>query len=209
MRLLLALGLVSIVGCNRPELADYFPLTAGAQRTMRIRTVAVAGADTTITTRVRVVELVRGEQDVPGLGKVWVVESPRDTGRPVVSYFRKLDDAVIQVIPKRDGKPDELLYLSLPLVKGLKWYDTREQREMMDVVARETVAVQAGRFADCYQVRVSSTKADWTMCQWLAPDIGPVKWLNRASWTGKDGTKYEMVREAELVSYLVPKQAGD
>jgi hypothetical protein len=79
----------------------------------------------------------------------------------------------------------------------------------MEVVARETVAVQAGTFPDCYQVRVTSTRADWSMSQWLAPDVGPVKWENRASWTGKDGVKRELLRQAELVSYLVPKKAGE
>ena len=209
-RLLAVAGLLlALAGCNRPELADYFPLTPGARRIMRIETRMISGRDTTDTVQVRTVEVVHGEKELPRLGKVWVVESPRDTGRPLYSYFRKHDDGIIQVLPTQDSTPQELLYLSLPLVKGLKWYDTKERREVIEVVARETVAVEAGRFPDCFQVRVSSTGADWTMCQWLAPDIGPVKWENRAAWTGKDGVRRELLRKAELVSYLVPKKAGE
>jgi len=202
-------GLVILAGCNRPELADYFPLVPGAQRIMRVHTMMVAGTDTSETTRVRLVQVVRGEKELPGIGKVWVVEAPRDSGQPAYTYFLKHDDGVIQVLPMQDRKPVELLYLALPLSKGLKWYDTKDQREMMEVVAKETVAVAAGKFPDCFQVLVTSTKADWSMRQWLAPDIGPVKSENRAAWTGKDGVKRSLVRTTELVSYLVPKKAGN
>ena len=176
---------------------------------MRVFTRMVAGTDTTETTEVRVVEVVRGLKDVPGMGKCWVVESPRDTGRPVYAFFRKHDDGIIQLMQTDTTKPPvEMLYLALPLVKGLKWYDTKAQHEMMEVIAQETVKVRAGTYPDCYVVVVKSTHADWSMTQWLAPNVGAVKWENRAAWTDKDGAKHEMLKVAELVALKIPPDSG-
>ena len=197
------LALISL-GCDRAGPADYFPLSPGAQRVMKVYTHLVQGRDTSETTRVQLVEMVHGERDVPGLGRVWVVEAPRDSGRSTFSYFRKREDGVIQMMLNREREPVELLYLALPLSKGLKWYETREQREVMEVVGRDTVTIGDRHYPDCFEVRVSSTRADWTLRQWLAPGIGPVKWVNRSSWTGKDGVRRELLRQAELVSYQAP-----
>jgi hypothetical protein len=203
------LGLLALSGCNRHEAADYFPLAPGARRVMRVYTRTIAGKDTTDTTEVRIVEVVRGEQELPPLGKVWVVETPRDSGRPTYTYFRKHEDGVVQVLPMPDKKPPvELLYLSLPLAKGLKWYDTKSRREMMEVVAQESVAVEAGRFPDCFEVVVRSTKSDWVMSQWFAPNVGAVKWENHATWTGKDGVRRDLYRRAELIAYQLPDKAA-
>lgn len=202
-------GLALLLGCGREAPADYFPLKAGQQRTMKVFTRMIAGKDTTETTEVRVVEIVRGLEDVPGIGKCWVVDSPRDSGRASYSFFRKNDDGIIQLVPTNVNKPPvEMLYLAMPLVKGLKWYDTKSESEMMEVTARETVKVQAGTYPDCYVVAVKSTRGDWNMTQWLAPNVGVVKWENRAGWTDKEGTKHEMLKSAELVAFRVPRDSG-
>ena len=186
-------------------MVDYFPLEPGAKRIMRVHQRLIAGKDTTETTQVRPVEVVQGERDIPGLGKVRVVEAPRDSGPSNYTFFRKQDDGVMQLLPGREGKPPmEMLYLMLPLAKGLKWYDTKAQREMMEVTAKESVTVDAGSYPDCFEVVVTSTKMDWSMRQWLAPNIGAVRWENKASWVGKDGVNRQLIRTGELVEYQVP-----
>ncbi len=203
------LGLVLLLACDRHEPADYFPLKAGQQRVMQVHTRMIEGTDTTETTQVKVVEVVHGLKDVPGMGKCWVVESPRDTGQSSFSFFLKNDDGIIQLVQTSAEKPPvEILYLALPLVKGLKWYDTKAQGEVMEVTAQETVKVRAGTYADCYVVAVKSTRAGWNMTQWLAPNVGAVKWENRAAWTDKSGKRCEVLKRAELVAFKVPRDSG-
>jgi len=201
--------LALLLACDRQAPADYFPLKAGQQRAMRVFTRLISGSDTTETTAVKVVEIVHGLKDVPGMGRCWVVESPRDTGRSSFSFFRKTDDGIIQLVQTGADKPPvEMLYLALPLAKGLKWYDTKAQQEVMEVTAQETARVQAGTYPDCYVVAVKSTRADWTMTQWLAPGVGAIKWENRAVWTDKSGRRHEMLKQAELVALKVPSDSG-
>jgi len=100
-----ALGLVLLLACDRNIPADYFPLKAGQQRAMQVYTRMISGTDTTETTEVKVVEIVHGQKDVPGLGKCWVVESPRDSGQSSYSFFRKNEDGVIQLMPTSADKP--------------------------------------------------------------------------------------------------------
>src|SRR5512143_1405352 len=103
---------VVLLACSRQLPADYFPLRAGQKRAMQVYTRTIRGTDTTETTEVKVVEVVHGQQEVPGMGKCWVVESPRDTGRPSYSFIRKGDDGIIQLIPTSGDKPPaEILYL--------------------------------------------------------------------------------------------------
>lgn len=202
-------GLALLLACDRQAPADYFPLRAGQQRAMRVYTRTIEGADTTETTEVKVVERVHGLKDVPGMGKCWVVETPRDTGPSSYSFFRKSDDGVVQLMStSADKPPAEILYLALPLVKGLKWYDSKAQGEVMEVTAQETVRVRAGTYPDCYVVVVKSTRTGWNMTQWLAPNVGAVKWENRAAWTDKSGKKREVLKLAELVAFRVPQDSG-
>jgi hypothetical protein len=169
----------------------------------------IEGTDTTETTQVKVVEIVHGLKDVPGMGKCWVVESPRDTGESSYSFFLKNDDGVIQLVQTSTEKPPvEILYLALPLVKGLKWYDTKAQGEVMEVTAQETLKLRAGTYPDCYAVAVRSTRAGWSMTQWLAPNVGAVKWENRAAWTNKSGKRCEVLKLAELIAFKVPRDSG-
>lgn len=68
----------------------------------------------------------------------------------------------------------------------------------VEVVAMETVETPAGTFENCAKVklhqRVTSTflNLDSTSYQWLAPDVGPVKYLNVNS-DGSDGIEYNLV----------------
>jgi len=211
MKRLLVIGfaLALLLTCDRREPADYFPLKAGQQRVMKVYTRTIRGTDTTETTQVKVVEVVHGLKDVPGMGKCWVVESPRDTGESSYSFFLKNDDGVIQLVQTSRGKPPvEILYLALPLIKGLKWYDTKAQSEVMEVTAQETLKLRAGTYPDCYAVSVRSTRAGWSMTQWLAPNVGAVKWENRAAWTDKSGERCEVLKLAELVVLKVPRDSG-
>jgi hypothetical protein len=202
------LGFALLLACGRQGPADYFPLKAGQQRAMRVYTRIIQGTDTTETTEVKLVEVVHGLKEVPGMGKCWVVESPRDSGRSTYSFFRKRDDGIIQLMPTSTDKPPvEILYLALPLVKGLKWYDTKAQGEVMEVIAQETVKVKAGTYPDCYVVSVKSTRTGWSMRQWLAPEVGAVKWENHAVWTDKNGKRCEMFKLAELVAFKVPQDS--
>jgi hypothetical protein len=201
--------LALLLACDRHEPADYFPLKAGQERVMKVYTRVIEGADTTETTQVKVVEIVHGLKDVPGLGRCWVVESPRDTGQSSYSFFLKNDDGIIQLMQTDPEKPPvEILYLALPLVKGLKWYDTKAQGEVMEVTAQETLRLGAVTYPDCYAVAVRSTRAGWSMTQWLAPNVGAVKWENRAAWTDKSGERCEVLRLAELVAFKVPRDPG-
>jgi hypothetical protein len=70
-------GLALLLACGRQAPSDYFPLRAGQQRAMKVYTRMIEDTDTTETTEVRVVEIVHGLKDVPGMGKCWIVESPR------------------------------------------------------------------------------------------------------------------------------------
>lgn len=209
MLLAIAFALALLLTCDRQQPADYFPLKAGQQRVMRVYTRMIEGTDTTETTQVKVVEVVHGLKDVPGMGRCWVVESPRDTGQSSFSFFLKNDDGVIQLVQTSVEKPPvEILYLALPLVKGLKWYDTKAQGEVMEVTAQETLKLRAGTYPDCYAVAVRSTRAGWSMTQWLAPNVGAVKWENRAAWTNKSGVRCEVLKLAELVAFKVPPDSG-
>lgn len=197
--------LLFALACSRPELADYYPLVAGARRTLQLvtRTTTGGGAseqDTSIVT-----ELVRGENDIAGLGRVWIVETRRDSNPPAFAFFRRHDDAIIQIVPSDEGRPPtEILYLTIPLAEGLRWYDTRAHSKVMEVVNFDTVDVPAGRFANCYQVRVTGIRSEWTLSQWFAPDVGVVKWDQRACWFDADSVPHEIHRVGELISYEPP-----
>jgi hypothetical protein len=200
---------VVLAGCGGHELADYYPLVPGAERYMKIYTRTITGKDTSVATEIRLVETVRGEREMPGAGKVWVVETPGESSNVGYAFFRKHDDGIIQLVPQDSTRPPvEILFLALPLAKGLKWYDTRAQSEMMEVVDFDTVDVPAGRYPDCFEILVTGIKRKWTMRQWLAPDVGVVKWEQQAFWERKDGVPCELLRRAELVAYKLPPKTG-
>ena len=79
-------------------------------------------------------ERVAGEEEVAGLGRVWVVESPRDSGEPTRSYFRRNEDAVMQVFYGKDSQPVELTFLSLPLTPELQNAMSRSAEGLIETV---------------------------------------------------------------------------
>ncbi len=189
-----------LAGCGGYDNADYFPLAAGAERTMKVRTQAAVGAETTSTEAVRVEERVRGLEEVPGLGRLWVVEYALDSGPPAVSFFRRTEDAVTQVVPGDTGEPSELTLLSLPLTVGLKWFDTERRDLVMEVVALDTLVLGNDTFPDCFEVVTRGPGSDSARL-WLAPNIGAVKWERYRSFRREDGRQVGIVQRAELVEY--------
>jgi hypothetical protein len=202
-------ALVLLAGCTGRELADYFPLTGGSQRFMRIRSRMVVGSDTTENVQTRLVEVVRGEHELPGIGRAWVVETPRESAPPLVAYFRKHDDGVTQFVLRDSGRqPLAMLFLALPLAKGLKWHSTRSRTEQMEVVSQDTITVPAGTFPDCFEVLVASPRRNSELRQWFAPDVGVVRWEQDVRWQRPDGVACELHRVAELVAYQKPPADG-
>ncbi len=195
--------LVAFAGCGGRKEPDYFPLVAGARKSMRIITRSVENGDTSVTVEVKPVSVVIGERKLPGVGKVWVVETPHDSGPSSYAYFRRERDAIVQLLPRRGKPAAEFLFLSLPLAKGKSWFESDARRQRFEVVACETLATEAGVFPDCYKVAVLRADADWAMHQWFAPGVGPVKWEIRSVWE-KDGVRHEQYRVAELVKYEQP-----
>jgi len=192
--------LLAVAGCNSNRQPDYFPFEAGVRKFMRVSTRTISDSDTTETTEVRLASVMLGERELPQLGKVWIVETPRDSGPSSYSYFRKTKEAVLQLVPRREGPPAEMVFLSLPLENGKFWYESEAKRQRLEVVGQETVETEAGEFPDCYKVAVIRRDADWAMHQWFAPGVGPVKWESRSVWE-KDGVKHEQYRSAELVRH--------
>lgn len=193
--------------CGGHEESDYFPLVKGSERTMRLWTRVVAAGETTATEEVRVVEQVLGEEEIPGVGQVWVVVVPNDSGGPTRSLYRRTEDAVMEVSFGEDSQPVEITLLSLPLTPGLRWYDTERQGQVSEVVARDTLAVGQDTFPDCYAVLTRGPLGDSARL-WLAPDVGPVQWERCWALTGRDGKRIDVVQRAELVKYERPREVG-
>jgi len=205
MRRLFLTGLMVVlwvVGCGRQP--DYFPLAKGAVRVMKVYERRVVGADTSETTQVRVVEAVLGEKEVPGLGKVWVVEAPLDSGRSTRYFYQMRPDSVLKFVPGRGGRPEQMLFLLMPLKVGKKWYESDKEREVSEVVANEPVAVAAGTFPSCFKVVTTAARVDLKVESWLAPGVGVVKRDKRLTWM-QDSVRHELFSSEELVEYRVVK----
>ncbi len=171
---------------------------------MKVHEQRVIGSDTVRWEKVMVTEVVRGEKDIPGIGKVWVVEAPLDSIRFTVYYFAKKADTVFKIIPARGGKPERIVYLLQPLVRGKNWYDSDDERERFEVVAQEAVSVPAGDFQNCFLVRTTSNRVNFQQNLWLAPGLGVVKREKVQRWSRGD-TFCELLRQEELVEYRVLK----
>lgn len=200
------IGLILVLaGCAARGGADYFPLVPGAERTMRIWTQTIAGPDTSETARVRLAERVVGEEDVKGMGRLWVIEQPADSGPPMWSYFRRTRDAVLQVMVNNAGDTAGLKFLSLPLRKGLKWTFSEAQGLQSEVIGFDSLIIGSDTFPDCFEIVTESERMEWVGRMWLAPNIGPVKWENRVALTGPDGQPHVVTNRGELVSYRLPE----
>jgi len=195
-----AAGLAVWCGCAQRQ-PDYFPLVPGAARVMRISQKVVTSVGSSETTYVATVEVVRGERDVPAMGRVWVVESPSDSAR---FFYRRSGDSVFVIQPGRGGRPRPVLYLLLPLRVGKRWHDTGAEAAERVVEAQEDVSVPLGRFEGCYRVVTTHQEIDMRVATWFAPGVGVVKRERRLVW-GADSLRREIERLEELVEYRLPK----
>jgi hypothetical protein len=191
---------VALLGQCAHQHADYFPLKERSRRVMRVYQRVVVGRDTTETTSVGLVEAVRGQDDIPGIGRAWVVETPYDSARMTKYFYVVKGDSIFQVVPGRGGAPERVLYLLMPLKVGAKWSDSKDQREQSEVVTRDSVAVPAGTFRDCFKVVTTGVHVDLVTEKWLAPGVGVVKRLKQQTWS-RDTLTYSLLREEELVEY--------
>jgi len=71
-------------------------------------------------------------------------------------------------------------FLELPLRDEALWYGDAERTVSFDVLAREDVAVPAGRFRNCFAIRVHAPPP-YRFTLWLAPDAGIVRWTRTFS----------------------------
>lgn len=185
---------------------DYFPLESQAQRVMEVEEKKVVGAETTLVTRAEVVETVRGTKEIPGIGRVWVVEAPLDSGRSINHYYVRRGDSVLMIVPGRGGRPTRVLYLLQPLRVGLWWYDSGEQREINEVISEETVSVPAGIFAGCFRLVQKNLRVASRVEKWLAPGVGLVKRVRYLAWLD-DSVPHSILREERLIEYRVPNRS--
>ncbi|MEO0005020.1 MAG: hypothetical protein ABIK49_03345 [candidate division WOR-3 bacterium] len=189
--------------CRR-QYSDFFPLVPNAVRIMKVTERTITGKDTTVRSEVRVVEVVKGLKEVPRLGKVWVVETPLQSGSSTIYYYERKGDTVFKLVPGRGGRVERIVYLIQPLSVGRKWFESDEEREETEVVAEEDVSVPAGFFAGCFRVETRSSKVDFHQRLWLASGLGVVKREKEQRWSRGD-TYFELFRAEELVEYRILK----
>lgn len=199
------IALVLISNCQQQR-ADFFPLIPNAVRVMKFYGYKIVGKDTTTVNEIRVSEVVRGLKAVPKLGKVWVVESPLDSGRVTVYYYDRRGDSIFKIVPGRGGRPERILYLLLPLEVGEKWYDSEAKREVTEVVAIDSVDVPAGRFENCYKLQTKSNRVNFQQTLWLLPGLGAVK-REKIQRGMRGDTMVELFQREELVEYRVVKKS--
>ncbi len=199
----LGLLLLLLLSCQRRQ-RDFFPLVPNAVRIMQVTETKVIGQNTNTTSEVKVTEVVKGIKDVPRLGRVWVVEVPLATGKSLMNFYERKGDTVFKLIPGRDGTPERIVYLVLPLVVGKKWYDNATMREETEVIAQESVTVPAGHFANCFCLETKSKRVNFHQKIWLAPGLGIVKRVKQHSWNRGD-TTWQLFRQEELVEYQITK----
>ena len=172
---MMVLGLTAL-SCRKP---DYFPLKDN--QTWRYAATAneVRQSRAIETESLTYAIAVTGSAVQPGLGRVYEVRVTRDED-PYLSFsFRETRDAVF-VLPAShlDGlepTSDWVKLLELPLREGAFWYGDAEHSVSFEVMARDSVIVPAGRFRNCFRIRVHAPNP-YLMDVWLAPDAGIVRW---------------------------------
>lgn len=196
--------LLLIVTTCRRKVSDFFPLIPGAVKIMEVTERQIIGVDTITRHEVRVTEVVHGQNQIPNLGKVWVVEAPLGNGRSTIYYYDRSGDTILKLVPDRTGNAERIVYLIQPLTVGQKWFDSNEKREETEVVACEPVTVPAGSFTQCFRLETKSNRVKYQQTLWLASGLGVVKRTKFQTWSRGD-TNFELFRQEELVEYRILK----
>jgi len=167
---------VAALACRQP---DYFPL-----KDNQVWRYAATGSEVRQSGTIEVESLtyaiaVSGSAIQPGLGRVCDVRITRNEEPYLSFFFRKTRDAVF-VLPAShlDGlEPTSgwVKLLELPLREGAFWYGDAEHSVSFEVMARDSVEIPAGRFRNCFRIRVHAPNP-YLMDVWLAPDAGIVRW---------------------------------
>jgi hypothetical protein len=174
--LVLLLASVAALACRKP---DYFPL-----RDQPVWRYAATGSEVRQSQTIGTESLtyaiaVTGSAIQPGLGRVYDVRITRNEEPYLSLFFRKTRDAVF-VLPAShlDGiEPTSgwVRLLELPLREGAFWYGDAQHSVSFEVMARDSVEIPAGRFRNCFRIRVHAPNP-YLMDVWLAPDAGIVRW---------------------------------
>jgi hypothetical protein len=170
-----------MLACRKP---DYFPLKDNQEWRFAATEYEVVRTDTIAAENLTYAIAVTGSAIQPALGRVYEVRVTRDEEPYLSFFFRKTRDAVY-VLPAShlDGlepTSDWVKLLELPLRTGALWYGDAERSVSFEVLARETVETPAGRFRDCFRIRIHALEP-YLMDVWLAPDIGIVRWTRSFS----------------------------
>ena len=174
--LVLLLAGVAALACRKP---DYFPL-----KDNQVWRYAATGCEVRQPHTIEAESLtyaiaVTGSAVEPGLGRVYEVRITRDDEPYMSFFFRKTRDALF-VLPAShlDGlEPTSgwVKLLELPLREGAFWYGDAEHSVSFEVMARDSVEIPAGRFRNCFRIRVHAPNP-YLMDVWLAPDAGIIRW---------------------------------
>jgi hypothetical protein len=165
-----------VLACRRP---DYFPL-----KDNQVWRYAAIGCEVRQPHTIEAESLtyaiaVTGSAVQPGLGRVYEVHITRDEEPYLSFFFRKTPDAIF-VLPAShlDGlepTSDWVKLLELPVREGAFWYGDAEHSVSFEVMARDSVVIPAGRFRNCFRIRVHAPNP-YLMDVWLAPDAGIIRW---------------------------------
>jgi hypothetical protein len=199
----LVLSALLAITCQR-RVSDFFPLVPGAVKIMEVTERRIAGTDTISRQEVRVAEVVKGIKDIPGLGKVWVVEVPLGNGKSTIYYYERSGDTIFKLVPDRTGKAERIVYLIQPLNLGQRWFDSADKREESEVAACEPVTVPAGSFDRCFRIETRSNRVNFRQTLWLASGLGVIKRQKSQTWNRGD-TTFELFQEEQLVEYRILK----
>jgi hypothetical protein len=176
---LLLLVLV-VVACRRP---DYLPIRDGQAWRFAGVTEVDAVEESEYESLAYAIS-VAGSATAAGLGRVNEVLITRND-EPYMTFFLRKTKAALFALPAShlDGwEPTSgwVRLLELPLREGALWYGDEARAVSFEVMAREDIAVPAGRFRDCFRIRIHAA-APYAMDFWLAPDEGIVRWNRRLS----------------------------
>jgi hypothetical protein len=179
--LVLLLVAVAALDCHKP---DYFPLKDNQVWRYAATGCEVRKAHTIEAESLTYAIAVTGSAVEPGLGRVYEVRITRDDEPCMSLFFRKTRDALF-VLPAShlDGfEPTSgwVKLLELPLREGTFWYGDAEHSVSFEVTARDSVEVPAGRFRDCFRIRVHAPNP-YVTDLWLAPDAGIIRWQRTLS----------------------------